>query len=103
MCVLDGIDVVVQDLFSGGVHKKIGSRFVMVVPTLCGILCQVKEFVSRDKEKLNVIPTKKSTSIEAHLVHLRIAGIYSNGLHRSSSRSIMTDEGSALVKVDSLI
>ena len=52
MCVLDGIDVVVQDLFSGGVHKKIGSRFVMVVPTLCGILCQVKEFVSRVKEKL---------------------------------------------------
>ena len=103
MCVLDGIDVVVQDLFSGGGHKKSGSRFVMVVPTLCGILCQVKEFVSRVKEKLNVVPTENFTSIEAHLVHLRIAGIYSNGLRRFSSSSIMTDEESALVKVDSLI
>ena len=103
MCVLDVIGVVVQDLFSGGGQKKIGSRFVMVVPILCGILCQVKEFVSRVKKKLNVIPTENSTSIEAHLVHLRIAGIYSNGLHRFSSRSIMTDEGSVLVKFDSLI
>jgi len=48
-------------------------------------------------------PSENSASIEDHLVHLTIGGIHSNGLHQFSSRSIMTDEGSALVKVSSLI
>ena len=48
-------------------------------------------------------PSENSISIEDHLVHLRIGGIHSNSLHRVSSRSIMIDEGSALIKVVSLI
>ena len=50
-----------------------------------------------------IAPSENSASIEDHLAHLRISGIHSNGLHRFSSRSIMTDEGSALVKFASLI
>ena len=48
-------------------------------------------------------PSENSASIEDHLDHLRIGGIHSNGLHEISSCSIMTDEGSTLVKVASLI
>ena len=48
-------------------------------------------------------PSKKFASIEDHLDHLRIGGIHSNGLHGFSCRSIVTDEGSTLVKVASLI
>ena len=48
-------------------------------------------------------PSENSASIEDHLDHLRIDGIHPNGLHQFSSRSIMTDEGSTLVKVASLV
>ena len=47
--------------------------------------------------------SKNSSSIEDHLDHLKIGGIHSHGLHGILSRSIMTDEGSALVKVALLI
>ena len=45
-------------------------------------------------------PSENSASIENHLVNLRIGSADSN---QFSSRSIMTDEGSALVKVASLV
>ena len=45
-------------------------------------------------------PSENSASIEDHLVNLRIG---SDDSHKLSSRSIMTDEGSALVKVASLV
>ena len=48
-------------------------------------------------------PSENSTSIEDHLDHLRIDGIHLKCLHGDSSRSIVADEGSTLVKVASLI
>ena len=45
-------------------------------------------------------PSENSASIEDHLVNLRIG---SDDSQQFSSRSIMTDEGSALVKVASLV
>ena len=48
-------------------------------------------------------PSENSASIEDHLDHLKIGGIHSHGLYGISSCSVMTDEGSALVKVASLI
>lgn len=48
-------------------------------------------------------PSENSASTEDHLDRLRIDGTPSNGLHGVSSRSIVTDEGYALVKVVSLI
>ena len=48
-------------------------------------------------------PSENSASIDDHLDHLKIGGIHSHGLHGISSCSIMTDEGSTLVKFASLI
>ena len=44
-------------------------------------------------------PSENPASIEDHLGYLKIGGINSNGLHGVSSCSIMTDEGSTLVKL----